>query len=92
MNALRNIMKILALICLVNLCLINAQEAPTEALSDKIVENNQEITENQVQEGANTEGFLRFLQTRKCNYLAACWTSLLCCPEYPLCNAGHCTK
>jgi len=81
MNALRNIMKILALICLVNLCLINAQEAPTEGLSDQIVENNQEITENQVQEEVSTEGNLRFMATACTKSGMFCATSATCCSK-----------
>ncbi len=73
MNALRNIMKILALICLVNLCLINAQEAATEGLI--------EITQ---QEGALTnlsgdeDSEKRFL--RMCiGVNAPCKTDNACC-------------
>ena len=82
MNALRNIMKILALICLVNLCLINAQEAATEGLSDQIVENNQEITEDQVQEEASTEGGnLRFMATACARSGIYCSTNSRCCSK-----------
>jgi hypothetical protein len=89
MIGLRTILKFVALICLVNLTYIRAEEATAAA----VVENKAEapVEANTATEATPAkDNNLRFLAS--CRFMQACSGKWQCCAAYPICNGGGCTN